>query len=559
MKERAYKLMKEWCDTLLSYKVTSSTPYLNGGVLCPACHVLHGRIADLCFPLTVLYVKEGDERYLKEADSLIDWTEYNLRSPLGFWYNDAGNRWFCTTAFSAIALGEALYHFGSLLPEKYEQKWRKIFLRLTDCVEKFDEIPDFVPVSNYYCGIAANLALAYKLTGEQHYYDRAQPWLNEALTRFDKDGLFFGEGYPMQASDGSHTVEIGYNIEESIPLLMRYASLTGEHVDFTRARMRDQLEFLLPDGAIDNSFGTRHNKWTYWGSRTSDGAVEGLALALDDPMMADACERVLTAYEKYTRNGLLSMPMADEAGEPTCIHHTFTHAKALATLVCADNVPEIKRTTLPAEVDYKTKSFQNGRLILASNGIFRATFSVCRAMRHPDYASNGGGSMNLLYHKDYGVIAAATSAEYIPSEPLDQQYLRTQHTVPSMTAQFVIDGEQASKDKNVNLVADGYSVTAIAKLWNAKYTLDSSTVTIDLRCDNGTYNIPIVCKRSSRVTVADDGKSLDVDGKLCVSSDCVLNVDPDKRIFNQVGGFLYLPISVDVAGTASVKITVKST
>ena len=47
MKNRAYKLMKEWCDTLLSYQVKTNNPHTNNALLCPACHVIHGRIADL--------------------------------------------------------------------------------------------------------------------------------------------------------------------------------------------------------------------------------------------------------------------------------------------------------------------------------------------------------------------------------------------------------------------------------------------------------------------------------------------------------------------------------
>lgn len=31
--------------------------------------------------------------------------------------------------------------------------------------------------------------------------------------------------------------------------------------------MATHLEFMLPDGAWDNSWGTRSFKWTYWGGR----------------------------------------------------------------------------------------------------------------------------------------------------------------------------------------------------------------------------------------------------------------------------------------------------
>ena len=36
---------------------------------------------------------------------------------------------------------------------------------------------------------------------------------------------------------------------------------------------KSHLAFLLPDGGLDNSMGSRSCKWTYWGSRTSDGCL----------------------------------------------------------------------------------------------------------------------------------------------------------------------------------------------------------------------------------------------------------------------------------------------
>ena len=555
MKERAYNLMKRWCDTLITYKVKTNTPYTDGALLCPACHVIHGRIADLCFPLTVIWDRTADEKYLMEADSLIDWTEYNLKSSSGIWYNDAGNRWIGTSAFAAMSIGDAIYHFGDKLPSRYKEKWFSIYVRIMDAITHWEE-NGFHPVSNYYCGIAASLALAWRITGNETYYDKSKFWLNNALSRFDQDGLLYGEGYPMEAEDGSHTIDMGYNLEESIPLLLRYSELTGEHREFFRQRLHDHLEFLLPDGAIDNSFGTRHNKWTYWGSRTSDGIISGLALVTDDTVFLNACERVLTLYEKCTHDGLLAMPMADEAGEPTCIHHTFTHAKALAALVCAKNVPEVRMTSIPCEENYGIKSYQNGKLLLVSNGEFRATFSAIHAMLLDSYASNGGGSMNLLYHKSYGVICAATSAEYKPSEPLNQQYLRNADRTPCMTAQFVIDGEMACKDKSVNLTYNGMKITSSAEKWRADYAINSKSVTINLTSENGVYNLPIVCKKSSTVILSSDKKMLLIDSKLRINSSSPMTVDTSVRVFNQVGGLMYLPIGIEIVGTEEISIEV---
>ena len=548
--------MKIWCDTLLSYQIKTATPYTDKALLCPTCHVLHGRCADLCFPLTVIWSRTGDEKYLEKADELIDWSEYNLKTPDSLWYNDITNRWYATSAFSAMSIGESLFHFGDSIPEKYKSRWKSIFCRMADVFAILDQREDFKPVTNYYCGIAALLAMAWRLTGERRYLEKSKYWLDVALSRFDEDGLIYGEGYPTAASDGTHTIDMGYALEESLPLLLRYASLTDTNEQLFRERLMKHLEFLLPDGAINDSFGIRLNKWTYWGSRTSDGLIEGLALVLDDPVFATACERVLTLYEKCTHDGLLSMPMAHEAGEPTCIHHTFTHAKALAALVCANYDPKNYEAKLPCEEKYGIKKYQNGKLILVSEGKFLATFSASLAGYATPLNANAGGSMNLLYHDSYGIICAATTARYVPTEPLNQQYLRHSDEPPSMTVQFETDGKLSCLDKAVSLLAKGKTVTAISEgaLWKAVSSFDDDNLNIALECKNGRFRLPVVCSKNQRVTLSEDKKEIRIESGPTIRSTEELSADPDSRVFHQVGGLSYLYISIPVSGSTNISL-----
>lgn len=554
MQKRAYELMKEWCDTLLSYQVRTKTPYTDGGLLCPACHVIHGRIADLCFPLSVIWSKSGDEVYLEQADKLIDWSEYNLLTHDSLWYNDISNRWYATSAFSALSMGEALYHFGDKLPQKYSEKWKSIFVRMCDVFATLDTRESFKPVTNYYCGIAALLAMAWRLTDDARYYEKSKYWIGVVLSRFDADGLLYGEGHPIDSADGTHAIDMAYDLEESLPLLLRYADLTGDYRELFRQRFTDHLVFLLPDGAIDDSFGVRHNKWTYWGSRTSDGIIEGLALLCDDPMFASATERVLTLYEACTRDGLLTMPMADVTGEPTCLHHTFAHTKALAALVCADGVTAARDAKLPGDEKFGTKAYQNGHLVLVSDGCFRATFSTIVSDCQPSHTANAGGSMTLLYHDSYGVICAATSAEYIPTEPLNQQYLRRVANPPSMTAQFVVDGQQACRDRSARLSHDGARVTAAAEKWKACYAFLGDELKITLECAGAIYNLPIVCGKEQGVTLSEDKTALRLEGGVTILSEAPMSVDPNRRVFHPVGGLAYLPIEIPVNGAVTVVI-----
>ena len=231
--------------------------------------------------------------------------------------------------------------------------------------------------------------------------------------------------------------------------------------------------------------------------------------------------------------------------------------QALAALVCTGFKGEVKKTTLPCEADYGAKKFQNGKLILISNGEFRATVSACHAMLLPEDASNGGGSLNLLYHKNYGVICAATSAEYVPSEPLNQQYQRNSDVIPCMTAQFTVDGRMGCKDKDVTVDAEGYTVTATAKKWSAAYSVDGNVFTARLTSEGGTYSFPIVCARDSTVTVEDNCHTVRSGDRLTLRSGTPLKVDPNKRVFNQVGGLLYLPVTLTVNGSEKLTLTVE--
>ena len=54
LRTESEKLLTEWMDTFLTYQYDNLHPSLNGGVLCPACARMHGRIGDAVLPLMYL-------------------------------------------------------------------------------------------------------------------------------------------------------------------------------------------------------------------------------------------------------------------------------------------------------------------------------------------------------------------------------------------------------------------------------------------------------------------------------------------------------------------------
>ena len=64
LRNEAENLLVEWVDTLLTYQCAELNPALDGGILCPACARIHGRIGDAVLPLMYLADKTGNDKYL---------------------------------------------------------------------------------------------------------------------------------------------------------------------------------------------------------------------------------------------------------------------------------------------------------------------------------------------------------------------------------------------------------------------------------------------------------------------------------------------------------------
>ena len=173
-KKEIFDLIRLWCDKLLETQLDMpSEPFLNGGIVCPACSVIHGRFADMVLPLMLLYSETGDEKYLTAAKRAVDWSEYNLLSKNGDYRNDTQNRWKGTNIFFALSLGETLCRFGHLLSSETRELWEQIFITRARASVGFCE--KIHPHINYNAGAAALFAFALLLF-------QSEPPIFESLT-----------------------------------------------------------------------------------------------------------------------------------------------------------------------------------------------------------------------------------------------------------------------------------------------------------------------------------------------------------------------------------------
>ncbi len=560
-KNQVYNFMKNWCDTLLESQLDVNNPLLDGALLCPACAVVHGRCADMVLPLVLLYKQTGDEKYLTAAKRLIDWTERNTLAPNGAYRNDLANRWYGTNFFFNLSLGETLERFGDVLDCETFDKWDNIFRRGAKALIGWCE--KVGPHINYNAGAAAMFAFAYNYTKDETFLEQAKLQEEFCRAHFDSEGLLFGEGKPLDGATDKccHFVDMGYNLEETIPLLVLHSLWINddEKLKYYTARTLDHLGFLLPDGAIDNSWGTRQNKWTYWGSRTSDGMHEGLIyIARDNPVIAKAIKKNVELLADCTTDGrLYGGPMYEAAGEPACIHHAFDHAKSLAVLYLemGDTLENCDNAVLPRESE-GVKAYQNGHLYTITRGEFVATVNACDTHIYEN-SETGGGAISMLWSKKYGPIMAATPNKFVTTEPYNMQIQRNALDELCFTARV----GDSDLDKTVLLTADGYKITAQSEKsgFKIKYDFEDDAVSINVLSNIDTqYILPIISKAGDCVELETNVATFN--NMLCVAFDGEYAIDPacEKCHFHPVGGFQYknLTFNLKAGKELNIKISI---
>lgn len=418
-------LARQWGDALLKLQIRQiEDPALDGGILCPACKHIHGRGPDAVYGLMALADYTGEERYLEGARALFRWQE-NLLCDDGTLYNDANNAWNGTTVFAIISLHEALVHHGHLLRKEEREDWENRMLSMSRWVAQ-TIVPGYVNNINYLAGGAAVQALLSQYFHLPEYAENARLLADYVMAHFTENGLLCGEGIPHDriTGRGCRPVDIGYNAEESVGLMIRYALALDDQAALNRLTeiLRQQLEFMMPDGSWDNSFGTRCNKWTYWGSRTSDGCQVGYALLAErDPLFVETIGRNTELMARCTANGLLhGGPEYEKYGELPCVHHTFTHINALAAVLDAGIKSYESKVWLPAdrpqtavryfpEIDTYKLAFQK----------WRATVTGYDFWLDRGHAS--GGTMTMLWHEDAGPVLLSSVVDYRMAEPLNMQ------------------------------------------------------------------------------------------------------------------------------------------
>lgn len=421
-------LLSQWCEKMLSLQITDNhDDGLYGGILCPACSRVHGRCFDAIYPFMYMADAHKDPRFLEAAKLLFDWAERVVSREDGSFLNDTNSSWKGITVFSVIQLAEALKYHGQLLDADTYARWKARIAKAADFLKGFAAIYD----NNVNYRITNALAMQYcsELLDDPACAALAVKSAESAVDFITEEGFLFGEGRPSNGHTprGCRAVDIGYNVEESLPSLAIYAHMTkNSRLEQEVARaMGTQLRFMLPDGGWDNSFGTRNFKWTYWGSRTSDGSALGyLLLAEYNPAFVTAARKNIELLAECTHDGLLHGGLHyHTAGERACVHHTFAHAKVLAGILDHHLVLSGAEVLLPRTQTKTAVHLSDIDTYQINRGGMLATLT-CYDWEYLPGGHASGGNLSMLWHPATGPVLCATMSEYSMKEVNNMQLPR---------------------------------------------------------------------------------------------------------------------------------------
>ena len=594
-------LLTTWCDGLIAHQIDEpDDPTRHGAFSCPSCDWIHGRCIDAVYPFMRMARATGDEKYQRAAIDVMEWSK-NVTEADGRWRNGIEpNSWPGTTIFAAIALAEALHFHGDLLDHSTRTQWTN---RLDQAAKGylFHEL-DCIDFANINYGLTAiyGFHLIGELLDKPKFIERSHKFAGEAKRYFTKPNkLLFGEGKPRdEPSDtGLYPVDLGYNVEESFNGAVMYAidQNDTELLELLTKSMNSHLEFMLPDGAWDNSWGTRQAKWSYWGSRTSDGCQPAFGLMANrNPAFGSAAYRNAELLKRCTVDGLLhgGIHYVSHGVEP-CIHHTFAHAKVMAVIQDKiEKLPEIDHSvSIPQDQADGVKEFSDLAVWLTARGPWRGTISAYDRT----YNSKGnlkyiqqatGGSLSVLYHTLVGPLLTSSMAEYIMVEEsnMQPQPVRDFPLTPRIetnkdgnwyTNLYDLKAKVHSSDDGEKIQVDVTTrlrdrerkiVEGDASRFDLRYTFDEKQTTITAKSSDGSISkagaslvlplvspsgAPVIRKSETRIEVVKPNGTVVIESNVPM----VIQETEKDRIFNIVPGMEAIPIFVELSKTKRMETT----
>ncbi len=568
-------LFSSWCEGLLRAQIDAPADAArNGGLLCPDCRLIHGRCGDALYPFLRMARQSGDPKWIDAAIAVQLWSDQVSREDGAFENDRPGNPWTGITVFAAIALGEALHFHGELLPANVRARWENRLRRAASWIQNLDWADH--GTINYPISAAAALASASRALGDEKLLETARGWANWSRDSFLPDGILFGEGPRAPSPRSVYAVDPLYNLEESLPNLALYAEIADDQSirDLVLQSFVAHLDFVLPDGSYDAGWGSRAFNWTPRGSRTSDGLAGLLPLARFEPRIAEAVRRNVEYLGSCTSNGLLyGGPHLEKQGRAACIHHTFTHAKALAFALDAGFFPNETAETveLPCDAPRGVVYRENLGIALVSLDSWRASFTVSDVFYNACGWRASGGAPTLIWHPKTGPICVASMSGYRRIEGVNMAELRAPDEIATLTPRLQNGDFSSERDLSATLGTQNDGVCARGRLTDlqnqvaGKFSLETrfegDKVTfhaqVESPSEGAIFHLPIVSPSDEKVEWSAHRIEIHKSrARLVIESSAAMSGET-SRVFHFVPGVQAVPIAIQLpAGGAVVSLRV---
>lgn len=424
--DRYKSTLFEYADSLVKKQIYHNHLSIDGGFLCPACKGVHGRSIDAIYAFAVCYKLTKNSKYLNAINGLLDYAN-NLICDDGGIYNDMQTSWRYTTVFQEICLCETYLSCKKVLPTNIA---RRIFSRIKLHAEwLYQHLDEKAPANiNYPTSNSLALYLAGIILNSPKYLKQSKRLLDYSLKHISANNLFYGEGQPhnLKTDKGCVAIDIGYNLEESLLALGKYAFYSKDINIYKKVLKlaKGHLPFILPDGAIDNSLGCRNYKWTYYGSRTCEGLIPLFYIVgKDDKRFIEAADRNLELMLSCSNDGLLyGGPDYFKHKENPCLHQTFEHINSIAFVVdhFLDSKISIKKQILPSEEIFDSYIKEMDAYRLANHNYILSISNYDINISYSGHLT--GGTITLLYDKkNKRPMIVGSVGDYQLTEPTNMQ------------------------------------------------------------------------------------------------------------------------------------------
>lgn len=426
----------------------------NAGALWCAGHTdAHTRGGEAAFPMLYWGLLHGDAAWVARALKLAHWLMAQ-QNPDGSW-DETPETWDGTTVFQLLALSAMVDTGRNAISQAQFPAFEKSIGRAADWVCAHIHLRSVT--TNYVAGGAAALALSAKVLPCAKWKRAAKKMARQAAGRINAEGLVVGEGKGRRILKKIYIkpkgIDMGYGLEMTLGALGLYVAFAGQRdlIPLLDTAIRAHLDFIYPDGSLDNSVGSRGYKWTLYGSKTSHGSQMALGFAAPRiPAAARALERTVDHLCGYLVRGLLGDgPHVDGEQGVSCLYPTIMRACNLAlTLAYFDlariESDSVKSASVPLHKPSPVKQWKSLNSGVVHKGPWHATISGYdeRTPLHqpgggpPRYFTvPGGGSITYLFHEGWGPVQAATPLAY---EPVEMHVPETAAPPESFTPRLII-------------------------------------------------------------------------------------------------------------------------